>query len=181
MITREKKRQILDHLQEVLPESSLVLLTDFTGTSVLQMRKLREAIREVFQDGAKYMVVKNTLLRISLEKTGYDPSELGDALEGPTAILYVTDGDPIEAIKIIHKFVKDNKLEKFRFKGGFLEGKYFSGEEVEDLAKLPSKEQLYAMVVGGVQGPIRGFVFALSGIIKGLLYALNAIKEKRES
>ncbi len=180
MISREKKKEILDHLEEVLPKSSLILLTDFTGTTVLQMRKLREAIREKFQDGARYMVVKNTLLRISLEKCGYDPQELGEALEGPTAILYVIEGDPVEAIKTIHSFVRENKLEKFRFKGGFLEGKHFTGEEVDDLAKLPSKEQLYAMLVGGVQGPIRGLVYALSGIIKGLLYALNAIKEKGE-
>ncbi len=180
MISREKKKQILEHLKEVLPKSSLVLLTDFTGTTVLQMRRLRESIREKFQDGARYMVVKNTLLRIALEGSGYDPKELGTALEGPTAILYVVEGDPVEAIKVIHSFVKDNKLDKFRFKGGFLEGKYFSGEEVEELAKLPSKEQLYAMVVGSFQGPIRGFVYALSGIVRGLLYALNAIKEKRE-
>ena len=180
MITREKKKQILDHLKEVIPKSNLILLTDFTGTTVLQMRKLREAIREKFADGARYMVVKNTLLRISLENAGYDPSELGKALEGPTAVLYVTDGDPIEAIKIIYNFVKDNKLEKFRFKGGYLEGKMFSGEEVDNLAKLPSKQELLAMLVGGFQGPIRGLVFVLSGLMRNLVYALNAIKEKKE-
>ena len=180
MITREKKAQILKKLQEeILPNSSLVLLTDFTGMTVAQMRELRDKIREKFGDGARYMVVKNTLLRISFEKTGYDVSEIESALHGPTAILYVTEGDPIEAIKLIYNHVKDAKLENFRFKGGFLERKYFSAEEVENLSKLPSRQELYAMLVGAVQGPIRGLVQTLSGIMRNLVYVLNAIKEKK--
>jgi len=181
LITREKKAQILKELQEeILPSASLVLLTDFTGLTVEQMKGLREKIREKFGDGARYMVVKNTLLRISFEKTGYPLDEIESALHGPTAILYVTDGDPIEAIKLLYNHVKDNKWENFKFKGGFLEGKYFSGEQVEELSKLPSKQELYAMLVGAVQGPIRGLVFALSGVMRNLLNVLNAIKEKKE-
>jgi large subunit ribosomal protein L10 len=179
LITREKKAQILQHLQEVFPKSNLILLTDFTGLTVAQMRELREKIRERFGDGARYMVVKNTLLRISLEKTGYDASQVEEALHGPTAVLYVTEGDPIEAIKLVYNHIKENKFETFKFKGGFLEGKHFSGEQVEELAKLPSKQELYAMLVGAVQGPIRGLVYALSGITRNLVYVLNAIKEKK--
>ncbi len=180
MITREKKAQILEFLQDVLPKSSLILLTDFTGMTVDHMKGLREGLREKFADGARYMVVKNTLLRISFEKTGFDLSEVEKDLHGPTAILYVTDGDPIEAIKIIYNYVKDNKIETFRFKGGFMDGKYFEGDQVEELSKLPSRQELYAMLVGAVQGPIRGLVYALSGITRNLVYVLNAIKEKKE-
>ena len=179
MVTREKKAQILKHLQEVLPNASLILLTDFTGLSVDQMKGLREKIREKFGDGAKYMVVKNTLLRIALEKIGYDPSELGKALEGPTAILYVTEGDPIEAVKTLYNHVKDNKWDNFKYKAGYLDGKYFPGEEVENLAKLPSKQELYAMLVSAAQGPIRGLVYVLSGVMRNLVYVLNAIKDKK--
>ena len=179
LVTREKKAKILKHLQEVLPNASLILLTDYKGLTVAQMRALRNNLREKVGDGAKFMVVKNTLLRITLEKLGYDPSELGNALEGPTAILYVVDGDPIEALKTLYDYIKENKIETFRFKGGFLEGKVFSEEEVETLAKLPSKQQLYAMLVSATQGPIRGFVYVLSGLLRKLVYALNAIKDKK--
>ncbi|MCD6450353.1 MAG: 50S ribosomal protein L10 [Thermotogaceae bacterium] len=179
MVTRERKAKILEHLQQTLPNASLILLTDYKGLTVAQMRALRNNLREKVGDGAKFMVVKNTLLRITLEKLGYDPSELGDALEGPTAILYVVEGDPIEALKTLYDYIKENKIETFRFKGGFLEGKVFNEEEVETLAKLPSKQQLYAMLVSATQGPIRGFVYALSGIMRNLVYALNAIKDKK--
>ncbi len=180
MITREKKAQILEFLEEVLPKTSLILLTDFTGMTVDHMKGLRESLREKFSDGARYMVVKNTLLRISFERTGFDVSEVGEDLNGPTAILYVTEGDPIEAIKIIYNYVRDNKIETVKFKGGFLDGKYFNGEQVEELSKLPSKQELYSMLVGAVQGPIRGLVYALSGVTRNLVYVLSAIKEKKE-
>ncbi len=179
MITREKKAKILEHLQEILPKANLILLTDFTGLKVDQMKGLREKIREKFGDGARYMVVKNTLLRIALEKSGYDPSELGSALEGPTAILYVREGDPIEAIKLLHSHVKENKWESFSFKAGYLDGNYFPGEEVENLAKLPSKQELYTMLVSATQGPIRGLVYVLSGVMRNLVYVLSAIKDKK--
>ena len=179
LVTREKKAKILEHLQEILPKATLILLTDYKGLTVAQMRTLRENLREKVGDGAKFMVVKNTLLRITLEKLGYDPSELGSALEGPTAILYVVDGDPIEALKTLYDYIKENKIETFKFKGGFLEGKVFNAEEVETLAKLPSKQQLYAMLVSATQGPIRGFVYVLSGLMRNLVYALNAIKDKK--
>ena len=179
LVTREKKAKVLEHLQEVLPKSSLILLTDYKGLTVAQMKLLRDKLREKFQDGAKYMVVKNTLLRISLENIGYDPKELGNALEGPTAILYATEADPIEALKTLYDTVKENKWESFKFKGGYLEGKVFTSEEVEKLAKLPSKQELYAMLVSTVQGPIRGFAYVLSGLLRNLVYALNQIKEKK--
>ncbi len=179
MVTREKKAKILEHLQEVIPQASLILLTDYKGLTVAQMKDLRAKLREKFEDGAKFMVVKNTLLRISLEKCGYDPSELGNALEGPTAILYATEADPIDALKTLYDYVKEQRFKDFKFKGGYLEGKVFTADEVESLAKLPSKQELYGMLVSVVQGPIRGFATVLSGLMRNLVYALNQIKEQK--
>jgi len=180
LLTREEKKRIVEEMTEILKNSSLILFTDFTGLSVEQISELRARIREKYGKEARYRVVKNTLLGFALERAGFDPQDYKEFLFGPTAVLYVLKGDPVEAVKIIYSFYKEKKLEKFKFKGGFLERKRFSAEEVENIAKLPSKEELYAMIVGRLKGPINGLVFVLSGILRNLLYVLNAIKDKKQ-
>ena len=142
MLTREEKKRIVEEMTEILKNSSLILFTDFTGLSVEQISELRARIREKYGKEARYRVVKNTLLGFALERAGFDPQDYKEFLFGPTAVLYVLKGDPVEAVKIIYSFYKEKKLEKFKFKGGYLEKKKFSAEEVENIAKLPSKEEL---------------------------------------
>lgn len=179
MLRRPQKEQLVAELTEELQDASLVLFSDFKGLSVAQMTKLRRALREKFGDTARITVVKNTLIKMALKNSGYDIEGRDGAFFGPTAVLYVKKGDPVEAIKIYYNFVKENKGIPV-CKGLFLERKFFSAEQLEDLSKLPSREQLLAMVVGGIQGPIRGLVNSLSGVLRSVLYALNAIKEQKE-
>jgi len=179
VLRRPEKEQLVSELTEEFKGASLVLFTDFTGLSVAQMTKLRRALRERFGNDARLTVVKNTLLRMALKDAEYDV-EHEKVFFGPTAVLYVKAGDPVEAIKVFYNFVKENKGTPV-CKGLYLEKKFFAGEQLEDLSKLPSREQLLAMVVGGIQGPIRGLVNSLAGVLRSVLYALNAIKEKKEN
>ncbi|MBT1248119.1 MULTISPECIES: 50S ribosomal protein L10 [unclassified Thermosipho (in: thermotogales)] len=178
MLTRKQKEQLVEELSDVFEKSSLILFSDYKGLNVEQITKLRRNLREKLANGARYRVIKNSVAYLALKKAGYNVEEIEDVFSGPLAILYVEDGDPIEAIKIIYDFSKEMKGLP-SFKGLYLDGKFFGADEVENLSKLPSKEQLLAMVVSGVQGPIRGFVNVLSGTLKSLLYALNAIKDKK--
>ncbi|MFN6992056.1 MAG: 50S ribosomal protein L10 [Fervidobacterium sp.] len=179
MLRRPEKEQLVRELTEEFQNSSLVLFSDFRGLTVAQMTKLRRSLREKYGNGARLTVAKNTLLRMALKESGYDIESHEKALFGPTAVLYVTEGDPVEAIKIYYNFVKENKGAPV-CKGIYLEKKFFTGEQLEELSKLPSREQLIAMVLGGIQAPIRGLVTSLSGVLRSVLYALNAIKEKKE-
>ncbi|ODN29877.1 50S ribosomal protein L10 [Fervidobacterium thailandense] len=179
MLRRPEKEKLVQELTETFKNSSLVLFTDFTGLTVAQMTKLRRSLREKMGSGAKLQVVKNTLLKMALRNAEYDVAAAEKVFFGPTAVLYVTQGDPVEAIKILHNFIKENKGTPV-CKGIYLERKFFSGEQLEELSKLPSREQLLAMVVGGIQAPIRGFVNVLAGVMRNMLYVLNAIKEKKE-
>lgn len=179
MLRRPEKEQLVRELTEEFQNSSLVLFSDFKGLTVAQMTKLRRSLREKYGNGARLTVVKNTLLRMALKESGYDIESHEKALFGPTAVLYVTEGDPVEAIKVYYNFVKENKGTPV-CKGIYLEKKFFPGEQLEELSKLPSREQLIAMVLGGIQAPIRGLVTSLSGVLRSVLYALNAIKEKKE-
>ncbi|WP_448375251.1 50S ribosomal protein L10 [Fervidobacterium sp.] len=179
MLRRPQKEQLVAELTEELQNASLVLFSDFKGLSVAQMTKLRRALREKFGDNARLTVVKNTLLKIALKNANYDIEGHDSSFFGPTAVLYVKAGDPVEAIKVYYNFVKENKGTPV-CKGLFLERRFFGAEQLEDLSKLPSREQLLAMVVGGIQAPIRGLVNSLSGVLRSVLYALNAIKEQKE-
>ncbi|SHH44969.1 50S ribosomal protein L10 [Thermosipho atlanticus] len=179
MLTRKQKEKLVEELSESLKNSSLILFSDYKGLNVAQITDLRRKLREKLGSGARYRVVKNSVAYFAMKKAGYEEiDDLSYLFEGPLALLYVEEGDPIEAIKVIYEFSKDNK-DIPSFKGLYLDGKFFGAEEVENLSKLPTKEQLLTMVVSGVQGPIRGFVNVLAGTLRSLLYALNAIKDKK--
>ncbi|AKI97945.1 50S ribosomal protein L10 [Kosmotoga pacifica] len=177
MFTRAKKEQFVLELAERLEKSSLILFTDYKGLNVAQISELRGKLFERYEDRARYQVVKNTLLRLALRKAGYNEEEWANDVHETTAVLMVYEDDPVEAVKIIYDFAKGNKLPALR--GFYLEGKYFDESRVADIARLPSKEQLIAMVVGGIAAPISGLAYALNGVITKFLYALNAIKDKK--
>ncbi len=101
---------------------------------------------------------------------------LDAVLEGTTAIAYSTD-DYVSGAKILSKFAEDHK--GFEIKAGFVDGGAVDSGAIAQLAKLPPKEQLLALVLGGLNAPISGFVTVLNGTLKGLVVALNAIAEKQ--
>ncbi len=179
MLTRQRKEELVKELSEAFEKSSLVMFADFLGFTVADLTELRARIKERYGQNAKFKVVKNTLLSLSLKNAGYSGYE--EFLKGPTAVLYLFEGDPIEAVKILYNFYKDKKVDPSRLKGGFLERRKFSSQDVENIVKLPTKEQLYAMVVGRMKAPISGLVFVLSGVLRNLVVVLNAIREKKSS
>lgn len=178
LITKEQKQQILKKLKEEFSDSSLILFVNYTGFNVAMMREIRRRIYSKYQRAAHFTVAKNTLIGKALSEVGYDPNEFEKVLAGPTAVLYVRSGDPVDAIKVVTSFAKERKLEGV-FKGAYLERKWFEGDQVNDLANLPTRQELYAMVLGRMQAPITNLVYVLSGTIRKLMYVLNAVKEKK--
>ena len=135
--------------------------------------KLRKQLREA---GCEYKVVKNTLLSRAFKEAGIDG--LDEVLNGATAIAY-SDKGYTEAPKIFADYVKANPTGKFAVKAGFIDGGAVDAKGIDQLAKLPSKEVLVAQVLGGLNGPIQGFANVCSGVMRGLVIALNAIAEKQ--
>jgi len=178
LITKEKKQQILKKLTEEFKDSPLIMFVNYTGFKVATMREIRRKIYSKYQRDAHFTVAKNTMIGKALSEVGYNPSEFEKVLAGPTAVLYVRSGDAVDAIKIINSFAKERKLEGI-FKGLYLERKWFEGEQINDLANLPTKQELYAMVLGRLQAPITNLVYVLNGTIRKLVYVLSAIQEKK--
>lgn len=180
MLTRAQKAELLKELESVFKESSIVAFVDFKGMTVAQSDTFRKELFKNFEDKVVFKITRNALIKTAIKNAGLNLEEFEKYLEGNTALFYTKEADPIEALKVLVEFKKKNKLEVPVIKAGILEGKIFTAEEAVELAKLPSKEQLLAMLVGGLNAPISGLVGALSGILRKFVYALNAIKEEKE-
>lgn len=154
-ILNQKKEEV-KKLAEEMKEAKLILLTDYRGINVTDDTTLRKDLRGV---GAKYSIIKNNITRRALAECGIEGLE--EKLEGPTAVVMSSE-DYLEPSKIIYKFSKDN--EYYTIKGGVIEGKVMTAEEIITLAKLPSRETLLSMLAGALLGNISKFAVALDQV-----------------
>ncbi|MFV0400955.1 MAG: 50S ribosomal protein L10 [Oscillospiraceae bacterium] len=166
-----QKQEMVEELTVKLQNAVSGVLVDYKGINVDNDTKMRRELRAA---GVEYAVIKNSLLRRACEKAGYD--ELKDVLTGTTA-LAISNEDAIAPAKILAKYAKDSK-DFFNLKAGFVEGRAMDAAAVDELSKLPSKEELVAKMLGSLNSPISGLVNVLNGNIRGLVIALNQIAEK---
>lgn len=172
-VIRPEKVAKVAELKELLADSKCVVLVDFCGLTVAQDTELRRKMREA---GIRYNVVKNTLLRIAAAEAGIEGLE--PSLEKNTAIA-VSQDDPVAVAKVVCEFAKANKV--FEIKTGILDGKIINAETVKELAALPPKEVLVAKLLGSMNAPISGFVGVLQGTVRKVVYALDAVRQAKES
>lgn len=165
-MSREKKTQIIDNLQEVFSKCNIGILTDYRGLSASEMNVLR---RRLGESGISYKVVKNTLARFAAERAGKD--ELVSFIEGPVAIAF-SYGDITEPARALTDYIRTSKS-SLSIKGGFLGDRLLTSEEVKTLSTLPSREILLARILGGMQIPIVALVDYLTIPIKGIIGALQ--------
>lgn len=175
MAVTAEKQSIVAELQEKFSATKGAVLTNYRGLTVAQDTKLRAKLREA---GVEYRVVKNTMARIAAREAGIEG--LDEHLEGPTAIAFSVT-DPVAPARVISDFVKEHKLKALEVKAGLVEGKVIDAAGVKALANLPSREVLIAQVLAGMQSPIVGFVNVLQGSIRNLVYALDAVRQQKES
>ncbi len=158
----EEKKKIVAGLADEFKQAQAIVFTDYRGLTVEQDTAMRAALRK---EGVSYQVIKNTLSALALKDAGIEG--LDEILHGPTAIAY-SKQDVISPAKIIKEYA--DKFDKLEIKGGVLEGKQISIDEITRLAKIPSKEVLYGQLVCGLISPIAG-----------LAMVLNSIREKLEN
>ena len=154
-----EKQAIVAELAERIKNAEAGILVDYKGITVLEDTELRTELRK---DNVNYTVVKNTLTRKALDQLGM--SELDSVLNGTTS-LATADNDPIAPFRIINDFSK--KLgDRFNIKAAFMEGKVLNDAEIAELAELPSKDALYAKVLGTMIAPITGLAVCLGQILE---------------
>ncbi len=166
-MSREKKAQTIDRLQDTFSKCSIGILTDYRGLSTPEITVLRRKLRE---SSVEYKVVKNTLARFAGERAGKD--DLVNFFEGPIAIAFGY-GDVTEPAKILTDYIRTSKA-SLSIKGGFLGDRLLTSEDVATLSTLPSREILLAKVLGGMQGPIVTLVGCLTTPIRKITGVLQA-------
>lgn len=170
--TRQQKEEILKNLIPDFEKAKSIIFTEYKGLSVKDMTDLRSKLRK---SNIKYKIAKKTLLRMAANKAGLKeiPREI---TEGPISAAF-SFGDEVIAAKILYTFAKEH--EALKLLGGIMNGEILSKEKTLQLAKLPTKEELLAKLVGSLNAPIYGFYAVLSGLLRGFVYALNGIKEQK--
>ena len=167
MLKREKERVVAD-LVERLRASDTLIVADYRGLSMPEIDGVRT---EVLKHGARFTVVKNTLTKRAAEEAGVP--ELVELLDGPTAIAFVGEGDMVGVAKALSDTARQTKILSVR--GGILQGKPMSADQVRDLASLPPAEVLRGQVLGAIVAPLN----AIAGLINAPLQDLVGLIDAR--
>jgi len=166
-MSREKKTQIIDSLEQVFSRCSIGILTDYRGMSATEMTDLRRRLREL---GIECKVVKNTLARLAAQKAGKE--ELVNFFEGPVAIAFGYSDIAVPA-KALADYIQTSKS-GMSIKGGFLPNRLLTAQDVITLSTLPSREVLVVKVLAGLQRPILALVSYLNTPMRGIIGLLQA-------
>lgn len=169
----QTKVEKVKKLKEKIAESKSIIFAEYHGLDANQVNELRSKIKET---GAEMTVAKNTLMKIALEEEKAGSKEVNEQLEGPVATFFGYE-DAISPIKALAEFAK--KFELPTIKIGIIDGEVTSVTKIDILSKLPSKEELLARLVGGLNAPLSGFVNVLGGSQRKLVYALSALADKK--
>ena len=169
---REEKHQQAKDLHEELKAARTVFLTGFEGLTVAQDTELR---RQISNTGARYKVVKNSLIERAAAGTEAEPA--AKELRGTTSLSYTAD-EPVSLAKVIVEYAKENPA--LVFKSGMVEGRVVSMAEMESLAALPSREQLFAKALFVIKSPGQQLATAVSAVARDLARVIQqAVKENK--
>jgi large subunit ribosomal protein L10 len=170
--SRQRKETEVGKFADGLKNAKATVFADLSSLKVNETSAFRRTAKK---DDVGIAVAKKTLLRHALKEAGIDAVDVSN-LKGSVAML-MGMGDEIAPARVLEALRKDK--ENVKVLGGLLEGKWMTAEQVTALAKLPTKQQLLGQLVGTLNAPVTGFVNVLAGNLRGLVTALNAIKDAK--
>ena len=174
MKTREEKQNDLNALTEQFKKSNTAFVIGFNKLTVSKDQELRNQLREI---GVKYKVVKNTIAGLATKEESYG-EELKGYLKGMTGVAF--SDDPVTISKTMTKFVKDN-AEIYNFKVGIVEGKVVSLKDVEEIAGLPSREELLSKIMYLINCQSERLVTVLNAVPQDLASVVKQIGDQKEA
>jgi len=171
MLTRSQKEEVVKDLTEKIKASKSIVFADYSGVKTNDINELKSRLKK---EGTNLRVIKKKLVNLSLKNAKIEVDI--KSLPGQLAIT-ISDNDEVAPARVLSKFAKEN--ENLKILGGVLGVKGMSAKEVNDLAKLPSKEEMLAKLVGTLNAPLTGLVNVLSGNTRGLVTVLKAIADSK--
>ena len=171
-MTKAQKAEVVEEITSLLQNVPTVYLTNYSGLTVEQANELRNRFREA---GVNYRVLKNTLVRLAMEKLGgYE--HVFESLNGPTALAF--SDEPATPARVIKKFLSDTKGEIPALKAAHIDGSYYGPETLEVLASLKSKDDLIADILGLLLSPIQNVIGGVQAQGQNIVGAIKTIAEK---
>lgn len=173
MATKAFKQVKIQEIKETALKAKVAIVSDYRGLTVEDITDLR---RKLQQENGDYTVIKNTLAKIAFKGTDFEG--IDEHLKGPSAIAFGF-GDQVSPAKVLTKFIKEKK--KTEIRGGMLDGKVLSVEQVRELSNLPSKEELLAKILGGLNSPATGLANTVTGVMRALVRAIDEVRKQKEA
>ena len=170
MPTTEKQRLVAE-IKDRLSASGGVILADYRGLTVKDMRVLRTTLTEA---GSEVTVYKNSLAQIAIREL--ELPSMDEFLAGPTVFVF-TPEDPVASAKALLAFAKERKV--FEFKGGLIEGRIVSADAVKAIAALPSRDELIAKLMGSMLNPVRGFMAMANAPVGAFARVVQAVADQK--
>jgi large subunit ribosomal protein L10 len=170
-MNREEKAAVISEFSEGIGQATNAFLIDFKGITVPQVTELRKQVRE---SGSSYVVIKNTLALIAVKDSPL--TQIKDQFSGMTAVAYNTT-DAVILAKALTRFAKD--VPAVQFKGALLNGQIVPANQIQNIANLPSREELVSKLLYLMQHPIRGLVTVLSANIRNLAVVLDQVAKQK--
>ncbi|MFN3873560.1 MAG: 50S ribosomal protein L10 [Ignavibacterium sp.] len=170
-MNKNEKTEIIAEAKELIEKSTAVYVADYSGVNVADISELRNQFRK---EGVTYKVFKNTLFKRALAETG-KYSKLADNLEGMSGFAFAFD-NPVAPAKIIKKYFDANK--KFSLKACYIETEFYSGNQLDQLATLPTKADLIAGILSSINAPASGIVGSINAVFRDLVSVIDQISKK---
>jgi len=170
-LSKEQKTKVIERLKDEIARQKAMTFVNFSGLKAQEVENLRKRLKAI---GAKLIVAKKTLAKIAFSQEKIDFPE--DEIKNELAIVFGFE-DELAPAKAVYDFSKNQ--EKLGIVGGYLEGEFLPAQEVITLAQLPSRQELLGQLVGTLSAPISNFFNIQKANIKGLIYALEAIKNNQ--
>ena len=173
MSTKAFKQEKIEAMKENFAKAKVAVVTEYRGMTVEEITKLRRALQK---ENSDYMVTKNTLAKVAAKGTQFEVLE--EVLKGPVAIAFGY-ADEVAPAKVLKKFIKEAK--KGQIIAAALDGKLLDAKETAVLADLPSKEELYAKMLGSINSPASGLVYGINGVMAALTRAVAAVRDQKSA
>ncbi len=173
MATKAFKQEKIDYIKGNVDKAKVAIVTNYKGLSVEDITKLRRMLQK---EGADYTVTKNTLAKIALKGSSFEV--LTDSMKESTAIAFGFN-DEVSPAKVLAKFIKEAK--KGEIIAGAVDGQLLDAKQVDALANTPSREELYAKMLGCVNSPATGIAGAMSAVMSSLVRAIDAVAKQKSA
>ena len=173
MSTKAFKEDKISQMKEKVDKAQVAIVTEYKGLTVEEITKLRRALQK---EGGDYMVTKNTLAKLAIKDTPYEV--LAETFKGPIAIAFGFN-DQVAPAKALSKFIKDTK--KGEIIAADMDGRLMSADEAKALANLPSKEEIYAKMLGCINSPASGIANSVNAVMSSLVRAVAAVRDQKQA